>query len=202
MSADKKESAVEIDGQSPGEYLKAAREAKGHSLDEIARVTKISKRLLEALETDQLEILPAPAFTRGFIKAYCRFVKIDPEVAVTEYSKRYDRLRSKEEDWGGSQHTPGPGKLLIPMIVIVAIVLAVIFFFLQKGKESEGTREPELGRQGAEFHDEGAPHGDPGIEGAPRDISLPDPNDRADQPERLGEDAAHHDGDHIDEQLE
>ena len=55
------------------------------SLEEISSNTKISVRLLKALEAGDLSALPSPAFTRGFIRAYSRHLGIDPEEKVNAY---------------------------------------------------------------------------------------------------------------------
>ena len=61
------------------------REAKGVSLDDIARSTRIGRRQLEALETDSWGELPAPVFVKGFIRAYCEFLDVSPDEALGLY---------------------------------------------------------------------------------------------------------------------
>ena len=51
-----------------GEELRREREIRSISLKEIADATKISKRFLEAIERNDHRTLPAPVFTRGFIR--------------------------------------------------------------------------------------------------------------------------------------
>ena len=68
-----------------GPYLRGLREAKGMSLDDIARSTRVGRRHLEALETDTLAELPAPVFVKGFIRAYCEFLDSSPEEALGLY---------------------------------------------------------------------------------------------------------------------
>jgi cytoskeleton protein RodZ len=58
---------------------------KGFSLDDLSRDTRISPRLLLALEEDRFKDLPAPIFVRGFIRAYCVAVGEPPERALTLY---------------------------------------------------------------------------------------------------------------------
>jgi len=68
-----------------GEELRRERLVRDISLEEISSATKISVRLLKALEAGDLKILPSPAFTRGFIRAYSRHLGIDPEEKVNAY---------------------------------------------------------------------------------------------------------------------
>ena len=62
-----------------GEELRRERQIRGISLEEISSATKISVRLLSALERGDVKQLPAPAFTRGFIRAYSTHLGIDAD---------------------------------------------------------------------------------------------------------------------------
>ncbi len=68
-----------------GEELRRERVVREISLEEISAATKISLRLLKALEASDLPKLPAPTFTRGFIRAYARHLGVDPEEKVNAY---------------------------------------------------------------------------------------------------------------------
>lgn len=69
-----------------GEELRREREIRGISLKEIADSTKISKRFLEAIERNDHLALPAPAFTRGFVREYARYVGLNAEEMVNRYN--------------------------------------------------------------------------------------------------------------------
>lgn len=68
-----------------GEELRRERLIREIPLEEISAATKISVRLLTALEASDLSRLPAPVFTRGFIRAYSRQIGVDPEEMVNAY---------------------------------------------------------------------------------------------------------------------
>ena len=69
-----------------GEDLRREREIRGISLKEISDATKISKRFLEALERNDHKTLPAPVFTRGFVREYARYVGLSAEDMVNRYN--------------------------------------------------------------------------------------------------------------------
>lgn len=64
-----------------GEKLRAAREAQGLGLAEIAAATRIPQRHLDAIEKSQYASLPSITYAIGFAKAYARAVGAD-EVAI------------------------------------------------------------------------------------------------------------------------
>ncbi|MBI3637806.1 MAG: helix-turn-helix domain-containing protein [Candidatus Rokubacteria bacterium] len=70
---------------SVGSYLRELRQRRGVSLDELARVTRVGSRYLEALEADDHAALPAPVFTKGFIRAYCQALQQPPDEALARY---------------------------------------------------------------------------------------------------------------------
>ncbi len=68
-----------------GEHLRRERETRGISLEEIMATTKISRRLLQALEDEQFELLPGGIFNKSYVRAYAKCVGMDEEQAVAEY---------------------------------------------------------------------------------------------------------------------
>jgi cytoskeletal protein RodZ len=116
-----------------GEELRRERVVREISLEEISRSTKISIRLLTALEKSDLSKLPAPTFTRGFIRAYARHLGIDPEEKVNAYladlaggprdgpSPKSPRPRSRF--WRGRRATAGT---IVGVVAGVLVLLGLI----------------------------------------------------------------------------
>jgi cytoskeletal protein RodZ len=71
------EELVETDVPTVGERLRAAREEKGLSLEDVAAQTRIPQRHLEAIEASEWDKLPAPTYTTGFAKSYASAVGLD-----------------------------------------------------------------------------------------------------------------------------
>ena len=69
-----------------GEELRREREIRGISLKEISDATKISKRFLEAIEKNDHRTLPAPVFTRGFVREYARYLGLSSDEIVNRYN--------------------------------------------------------------------------------------------------------------------
>ena len=58
--------------------LRHARERLGLSLRDISDRTKIRTSILSSIERNEIDRLPPPIFTRGFVRAYAREVGLDP----------------------------------------------------------------------------------------------------------------------------
>jgi cytoskeletal protein RodZ len=69
-----------------GESLKRERELRGVTLEEISAATRIATRFLKAIEAEQWDQLPGGVFNRGFVRAMARFLGLDEENIVAEYT--------------------------------------------------------------------------------------------------------------------
>jgi cytoskeleton protein RodZ len=61
-------------GSSPGARLRAAREARGLSIEDVAERLRLSAALVLAMEQDRLALLGAPVFARGHLRNYAVLV--------------------------------------------------------------------------------------------------------------------------------
>lgn len=122
------EELVETDVPSVGERLRAAREEKELSLEDIAAQTRIPRRHLEAIEAADWDRLPAPTYTIGFARSYAGVVGLDrAEIA--------DQLRG---EMGGQRASstaaevfePADPARTMPKGLVVGAILAVIVLVL------------------------------------------------------------------------
>ena len=74
-----------------GATLRAAREAAGFDIADLAAELRIPKSYLEALETEQYDILPGATYGFGYIRSYCKFLKIDPQPFLDKFKMQMAR---------------------------------------------------------------------------------------------------------------
>ncbi len=92
-------------GMTPvGEQLRAAREAKGIALEDIASQTRIPRRHLESIENSDWSRMPAQTYSIGFAKSYATVVGLD-RVAIGE------QLRA---EMGGSRPAAATAEVFEP----------------------------------------------------------------------------------------
>ena len=65
-----------------GELLREARGKMSLSLEDVAKITRVSSRYLEALELGDLTVLPSRVHALGFARAFARAVGADEEAVV------------------------------------------------------------------------------------------------------------------------
>jgi cytoskeleton protein RodZ len=71
----------------PGKLLKAAREARGLSAQQLCEAIQLEPRYLTALEEDRFEAFDAPVFARGFLRKSASFLGLDPAVLLDGYDR-------------------------------------------------------------------------------------------------------------------
>ena len=70
-----------------GEKLRQAREERGISISEVAEQTRISKQYLECIENNDYKILPGGIFNKGFLKSFAKYVGVDEQEALRDYTQ-------------------------------------------------------------------------------------------------------------------
>ncbi|MBU6376780.1 MAG: helix-turn-helix domain-containing protein [Bdellovibrionales bacterium] len=87
-----------------GEFLRLERERRGVTIEQMVSATKISVRMIQALESDHYADLPAKPFIRGFVVSYCRFLGIPSHEVLTRFSP-YLEERAQERPKRDTGHS-------------------------------------------------------------------------------------------------
>lgn len=66
----------------PGTVFAARRESLGMSIADVSAKLKLSRRQIEALESDDYANLPGNTFVRGFVRNYARLLELDPQPLI------------------------------------------------------------------------------------------------------------------------
>ena len=68
-----------------GDTFRKERERKGISLEDVSNVTKISARMLRAIEEEHFDQLPGGVFNKGFVRTYAKHLGLNDDEAVASY---------------------------------------------------------------------------------------------------------------------
>lgn len=74
-----------------GAQLRRAREARGLSVAAVAAATRIQARVIEAIERNDLSLVPPRPYGRGFVAAYAREVGLAADDSVREFFSQFDQ---------------------------------------------------------------------------------------------------------------
>ena len=136
----------ELQLQAVGQRLKEAREQKGESLDDVAKITRIGKNYLEAVEEGAAARLPNHAYTRGFIRLYAAHLGLSPDETVRMLDGRIaDAPHNELQEMPVSPRRPAgqqpigarrPGKLLFPLLCAVVLAAIVVVLINSSGRKN------------------------------------------------------------------
>src|ERR1044071_3268766 len=70
--------------QTIGQRLKIEREERRLTLDKVFEATRIRVPYLQALEADDLSMLPSPVQARGYLRNYAEFLGLDFDAILKE----------------------------------------------------------------------------------------------------------------------
>lgn len=68
-----------------GKSLRAAREAKGFTVLQLAETTHLAPSVVENLENEDFSHIAAPIYGRGFVKLYCEAVGLAPKPMIDQF---------------------------------------------------------------------------------------------------------------------
>jgi cytoskeletal protein RodZ len=139
-----------------GAYLRELRVKRGLSLEELARITRVAGRYLDALENDAFNALPEPVFTRGFIRAYCQAVGASPEEALARYDGREVReaqaptlatprtasVPPPQTSSEGEPRTRSAILVSFVLLVVLGVALFAVALMTQPAREQRVERTP------------------------------------------------------------
>lgn len=159
-----------------GDLLRAERERQNLSIKDIERGTSIRSLYIEAIEKGEYKTLPGEVYTKGFIRNYANFLKLDADAAVKQFNeeRHLDHPVAESGAQQPLQAEPAPGKIptspvpelhhendfvqrvesshhrqtLIMGVVAVLVVLAGAYFLLGGDDEPQPAKtQPSVTQQ-------------------------------------------------------
>lgn len=115
-----------------GEMLRAARDQAGLTLETAASTTRIPRHNLIALETDNLDVLPAEPFTRGLIRIYTRALAVPEEPVLNAYAAALNARRYAASEPNRVLRRRR-GRLMAGLIAVVAVLAAAVLVAVLTG---------------------------------------------------------------------
>ena len=119
----------------PGERLRAAREAKGLTLEQIAAETRIPQRHLETLEAGKFGTLPGRTYAIGFSRTYAKTVGLDTDEIVEQVreelggtTEHYEATTQAYEP-GDPARAPSGGLVWISVGAIALLLVGGYMFY-------------------------------------------------------------------------
>lgn len=119
--------------QRVGDQLRAAREAQGLTIEEIAGSTRIPKRHLITIENGDYDGLPAPTYSAGFIKSWARRLGLDGQALSEQFRAEMGSVavgpsQSLSYEPADPRRTPPAGLALLALLIAVVVGLGYLYW--------------------------------------------------------------------------
>ncbi len=136
---------------SVGLYLSWARAQKGLELSDVEALTKIRTKYLQALEDEAWDVMPSPAYARGFLATYARILDADADALVDEFRRQTEtgeptgNLSAYGEPVLEGRRRPGApngsrGPIAAVLVGVVVVIVATLWILGNSGDDS--TKRP------------------------------------------------------------
>lgn len=151
-----------------GEFLQKMRQERGMTLEEVASQTRISLRMLKALEANDFAQMPNEVSVRGFIRSYARCLRLNEgevfkkfrESAQDFYAKTPVTAKSRELSTTGPDRKGRVQKLIIGTVLFGAAVVFGIAFYEQFPFVSESPLQEPVLPQDVDYGHNDPPRGE------------------------------------------
>lgn len=129
-----------------GEMLLAARERSGQTIEYMSTETKIPKQMLQYLETDNFEALPAKVYVKSFLRTYADALDLDPQHVLGKYELQTGQThRTKGDHWEIESEVVEEKlrspllvrRLVIGAIIVIAIVVVIVKLATRREEPAE-----------------------------------------------------------------
>lgn len=129
-------------GPDIGAALKAAREFRGLTLEQVADSTRIRRSYLAAIEEMRLDELPSRPFTIGYVRAYANALGMDGEAAVERFKVDEPAPDAALPEPLGVKEGTDP-RLILGLVAGAVIIGAIVLFNITQRALNEQAPPPQ-----------------------------------------------------------
>ncbi|MET4000038.1 RodZ domain-containing protein [Marinobacterium sp. MBR-109] len=131
-----------------GQFVQA-REQQGLSVEQVCRQLNLSKAVVQAIEKGDLQYLSDPVFSRGYIRSYAKFLKLDADALVASYNLASGNVQTTGtvKAIGTVSTVPGrhQGRPLLRIgswLFVLALIAASVWWWQTQQGFTTADREP------------------------------------------------------------
>ncbi len=127
-----------------GSTLRETRVRRKTTLQQAEDDTKIRVKYIQAMENDDFDLMPSPAYVKGFLRTYSIYLGLDADVMLDEYRSRFEP-NEEHEPFGGNSALGRPHahrrRNTLTFIAVVCLLILGLLYVL--GRYNSG-KSPAL----------------------------------------------------------
>jgi cytoskeletal protein RodZ len=114
-----------------GTTLREARVRRKLTLQQAEEDTKVRVKYIQAMENEDFDVMPSPAYVKGFLRTYAIYLALDADVILQEYTSRFEP-NEDHEPFGGNSALGHPRShtrrnTLAFVAVVCTLVLVLVY---------------------------------------------------------------------------
>jgi cytoskeleton protein RodZ len=114
-----------------GKILKAKREEKHLTIEEISAKTKVNQKFLQAIENEEFDLLPPYSFAVGLVKLFAGAVGLDEGAIAAQFKRETGHTpESQRANPEASISGSGLNKKVIPAWAYLAIIAIIVIILM------------------------------------------------------------------------
>lgn len=138
------------EGKTIGELLRAAREEKKLTVEQVNRETRISVQTLRSLERDDFGAFPSETYLKGFLRNYADFLGLDGNALWAMVGTRASGGSGAGPSWeiegALKEEKLGPPRIIRRLILPVLVMLVILFVWMWLREKQRADRDAQSGR--------------------------------------------------------
>jgi cytoskeletal protein RodZ len=124
-----------------GSSLREARVRRKTTLQQAEDDTKIRVKYIQAMENEDFEVMPSPAYVKGFLRTYSQYLGLDPDVMLEEYRSRFEP-NEEHEPFGGHSALGKPHahrrRNTLAFVAVICLLILGLLYLLGRGYGTAG----------------------------------------------------------------
>ena len=131
-----------------GSTLRETRVRRKTTLQQAEDDTKIRVKYIQAMENDDFDLMPSPAYVKGFLRTYSLYLGLDADVMLDEYRSRFEP-NEEHEPFGGNSalgrpHAHRRRNTLTFIAVVCLLILGLLYVLGRYNSPSKPTAPPPV----------------------------------------------------------
>jgi len=110
-----------------GEHLYVERKKQNLSIADVAKATHLSEKVIDAIERSDIEQLPQPAFVKGYLNAYAKYLGISAAPILEEYAQAVPH--HQEADLRPRSTLASEANSNSPLVKMITVLLLLLMLF-------------------------------------------------------------------------
>jgi cytoskeleton protein RodZ len=127
-----------------GSTLREARVRRKLTLQQAEDDTKIRVKYIQAMENEDFDVMPSPAYVKGFLRTYSTYLGLDADILLEEYRSRFEPNEEHDAFGGSSALRPRhhARRNTLAFVALVCVLALSLLWILGKYGGSDDGPDP------------------------------------------------------------